>query len=369
MKIGIVSPYSWTYPGGVNEHIRVLALRLRERGHTVKVLAPLDENKQPVNIDADDFVSLGRTIPIPANRSTAHLSLFPTGLMRAWREARGGGFDLLHLHEPLIPGSSLAALLGAGCPVVATFHAFREEGSAGYAAASPFLRRWARRIDQRIAVSQAARSFVGRYFPGEYHIVPNGYDERLFRPGERAPWKEGSPPILLFVGREEPRKGLPVLMQALPRVLREQPETRLEIAGLEAISSSLLRTLPADVRERVTCLGRLSGDGLADAYRRAWLMIAPSLGQESFGIILAEAMGSGAPVVVSNIEGYRAVVGEAGNLLPPGDAGALASAMIETLGHAERMDDLRRLGLARVVPFAWDRVVEEVEAVYLKALP
>lgn len=368
MKIGIVSPYSWTYPGGVNEHIRVLSLRLRERGHTVKVLAPLDDNKQHVNIDADDFISLGRTIPIPANRSTAHLSLFPTGLIKAWREARGGGFDLLHLHEPLIPGSSLAALLGAGCPVVATFHAFREEGSTGYAAAGPLLRRWARRIDQRIAVSQAARSFAGRYFPGEYHIVPNGYDERLFRPDDLAPWKQGGPPVLLFVGREEPRKGLPVLMQALPRVLRERPDARLEIAGVEAISSSLLQTVTADIRERVICLGRLSEDDLADAYRRAWLVVAPSLGQESFGIILAEAMGSGAPVVASDIEGYRAVVEGAGKLVPPGDAGALASAIIETLGHADELNDLRRRGLARVAPFAWGRVVEEIEAVYLKAL-
>jgi phosphatidylinositol alpha-mannosyltransferase len=252
---------------------------------------------------------------------------------------------------------------------VSTFHAYREKGSAGYAAAGPLLRRWARGIDQRIAVSAAARSFAARYFPGEYHIVPNGYDERLFRPGDRVPWKEGGPPVLLFVGREEPRKGLPVLMQALPRVLRERPDARLEVAGVEAISSSLLQTVPAEVRERVTCLGRLSEDDLADAYRRAWLMIAPSLGQESFGIILAEAMGSGTPLVASDIEGYRAVVGEAGKLVPPGDAGALASAMIETLGQAQELDDLRRRGLARVVPFAWGRVVEEVEAVYLKALP
>jgi phosphatidylinositol alpha-mannosyltransferase len=368
MKIGIVSPYSWTFPGGVNEHIRVLQQRLRERGHAVKVLAPLDEYKQPVNIEQGDFVSLGRTLPVPANRSTAHLSLYPAGLRRAWREARAGGFDLLHLHEPLVPGSSLAALLAARTPVVATFHAFREEGSAGYALAAPLLRRWAGRIDKRIAVSKAARSFAARYFPGEFEIVPNGYDERLFLPGDRVPWAKGGLPVLLFVGREEPRKGLSVLLQALPRILQAHPDVRLEVAGIEAVSLSLLKTVPAAARERVTCLGRLSGEGLADAYRRAWLMAAPSLGQESFGIILAEAMGAGAPVIASDIEGYRAVAGEAVKLVRPGDAAALSSGIIDLLERPEALGRMRDAGLARAPEFAWGRVVEEVEAVYLKAL-
>lgn len=370
MKIGIVSPYSWTFPGGVNEHVRVLGERLRERGHSVKVLAPLDDNKQPGNVDPGDFVSLGRTVPVPANRSTAHLSLYPAGLLKAWREARAGGFDLLHLHEPLVPGSSLAALLSAQVPVVATFHAFREEGSAGYALAAPLLRRWAKRIHKRIAVSEAARSFAARYFPSEYRVVPNGYDERLFRPAPsgRPPWAGGGPPVILFVGREEPRKGLPVLLEALPLILEEYPEARLEIAGIESVSPSLERTVPPAARERVACLGRLSGDELADAYRRAWLMAAPSLGQESFGIILAEAMGSGVPVAASDIEGYRAVAGEAVKLVRPGDAAALASGIIGLLGHQEELDRMRGKGLKRAARFAWGRVVEDVETVYLEAV-
>ncbi len=366
MKIGIVSPYSWSFPGGVNEHIRVLAMRLGERGHQVKVLAPMDEKEQAVDIP-EGFVSLGRTVPVPANRSTAHLSLHPAGLRRAWREARADKFDLLHLHEPLVPGSSLAALLSAQSPVVATFHAYRERGSAGYAIAGPLLRRFAGRIGESIAVSEAARSFAARYFHLDYHIVPNGYDERLFRPGDREPWKTEAPPTLLFVGREEPRKGLAVLLEALPRVLEAHPTARLEVAGIDAISSSLLEGLPAATRQRVTCLGRVSGEGLADAYRRAWVMAAPSLGQESFGIILAEAMGSGAPVVASDIAGYRAVVGEAGKLVEPGDAATLASVIIETLSEPAELGRLRRLGLARAAPFAWGRVVEEVEAVYRQA--
>ncbi len=370
MKIGIVSPYSWTFPGGVNEHVRVLAERLRERGHSVAVLAPLDADEGPASMEPGGFVSLGRTVPVPANRSTAHLSLYPAGLLKARRGARAGGFDLLHLHEPLIPGSSLAALTGARVPVVATFHAFREGGSRGYALAGPLLRRLARRIDERIAVSEAARSFAGRYFPGDYRIVPNGYDERLFRPGgpARAPWEGGGEPLLLFVGREEPRKGLPVLLEALPRVLEAHPGARLEIAGAEAVSGSLLKALPPAARSRVACLGRLSGEELAEAYRRAWLMAAPSLGQESFGIILAEAMGSGAPVICSDIEGYRAAAGEAASLVRPGDAAALASGIIDLLGDPGKLFRRREAGLARAARYAWGRVVEEVEAVYFAAL-
>jgi phosphatidylinositol alpha-mannosyltransferase len=367
MRLAIVSPYSWSFPGGVNEHIRNLGERLRERGHDVTVLAPLDGVSKQVR-PPQGFVSLGPTIPVRANRSTAHLSLYPSGLRRAAREAREGGFDLLHLHEPLIPGSCLAALLGAVAPVVATFHAYREEGSRGYALAAPLLRRAARRITVRLAVSEAARSFVSLYFPGEYRVVPNGYDERLFRPQGPPPWRDDRAPIVLFVGREEPRKGLPVLLRAWERVAGERPEARLLVAGMERVPAWMLKGMSPAAADRVTCLGRLTPEGLASAYRQAWLFAAPSLGGESFGIILAEAMGSGTPVVASGIPGYRAVTQEAARLVGPGDERELASAIIDLLSRPQELERLREAGLARASRFAWDKVALQVERVYAEAL-
>ena len=367
MKVAIYSPYSWSFPGGVNEHIRVLAQRLRERGHAVTVAAPLDGRPAGVELP-EDFISLGPTLAVRANRSTAHLSLFPGGLRKAARTAAGGGFDLLHLHEPLVPGSSMAALAAARVPVVATFHAFREEGSAGYALAAPLLRRLAGRIAVRVAVSEAARSFVFRYFPGEYRVIPNGYDERTFRPEGPPPWREGSPPTVLFVGREDPRKGLPVLLRAWEKVRRELPEAALRVVGMERIPPGFLRGLSGRVVTGLECLGRLSPQELAAAYREAWVFVAPSLGGESFGIILAEAMGSGTPVVASDIPGYRAVAGEAARLVPPGDGEALASAIIDLLLSLPTLERMREAGLARSRNFAWEAVVPRVEEAYEEAL-
>ncbi len=367
MRIAIVSPYSWSFPGGVNEHVRVLARRLGERGHAVRVLAPLDGTAPGVDLP-DDFVSLGPTLTVRANRSTAHLSLFPAGLRRAALEARSGDFDLLHLHEPLVPGTAMAALAAARAPVAATYHAFREEGSGGYALAAPLLRRLARRVTVRIAVSEAALSFVSRYFPGDYRVIPNGYDERLFQPSGSPPWNEGSRPVVLFVGRDDPRKGLGVLLRAWSRVWREFPEAILRVAGMEQVPPRLLSGLPAGAAAAVSCLGRLPPQELAAAYREAWVFAAPSLGGESFGIILAEAMGSGAPVVASDIPGYRAVAGEAAVLVPPGREDGLASAIIDLLLSPRDRETLREAGLQRSRRFAWDAVIPRVEEAYEEAM-
>ncbi len=368
MKIAIVSPYAWDYPGGVNEHVRNLYLRLGERGHLVKILAPQDRPEDPKDIAPEDFKPVGRSLPVRFNRSTAHICFSLRARGKIKKILHDEKFDILHLHEPLIPSASLLALLTSTVPVVATFHAFREKGSGAYALAGPLLRRWSKRIHARIAVSEAALSFVSRYFPGEYEVIPNGYDNRLFTPAESPPWRKGSEPLLLFVGREEPRKGLPVLLKAFNLVLRDKPEVILHIVGIDELSTRLKKDLSREAKERIILGGRINGEELADIYRRAWVVLAPSLGGESFGIILVEAMASGAPVVASDIPGYRGVLEGWGRLVPPGRHEELASAINHIIEDRQLLEEMRARGLERAREFSWDRVVERVESLYCRVL-
>ena len=268
----------------------------------VKVLAPLDENKQPVNIEADDFISLGRTIPIPANRSTAHLSLFPRaccgpGGRRAGRVRPVASARATDPRE--LPGRPARH----GLPGGGDLPCLPGGGQRRIRRGRPLLRRWARRIDQRIAVSQAARSFVGRYFPGSTTSSPTVTTNVSFAPASGRPGRREALPSCSSWGGRSRVKACRCSCKLSPGCCESNRTRAWRWRGWRPSPLPCCVTLPAEVRERVTCLGRLSGDGLADAYRRAWLMIAPSLGQESFGIILAEAMGSGAPVVASEHRG------------------------------------------------------------------
>ncbi len=368
MKVALISPYAWDYPGGVNEHIRNLYLRLKERGHEVKVLAPQDSPGDPLDFNPGDFIPLGGSLPVRFNRSTAHICFSPGASSRVKKILHNENFDILHLHEPLIPSVSLLALQASTIPAVATFHAYREKGSVAYALAGPLLRRWWKLIQARVAVSEAARTFVSRYFPGEYHIIPNGYDNRLFTPASTPPWKDESQPFLLFVGREDPRKGLSVLLKAFNMISQERPEMILHIVGIDDFSSRLRKKISQAAEKRIRVNGRLSGEDLADMYRRAWVVVAPSLGGESFGIILAEAMACGAPVVASDIPGYRGVLGKCGKLVTPGNHQELASAIMGLIGDTPMLDEMRRKGLERAGEFSWDRVAERVESLYHRVL-
>ncbi len=401
LNVGLVSPYSWDVPGGVNRHVERLAAYLRERGHRVTVMAPDGRA-------GEGFYSAGTSVPVPANRSVANICFGPRAAARMRRFLAGAGFDVLHLHEPLIPSVSMLALLYSRAANVGTFHAAREVGSLGYLLARPLLRPLAERLHLRAAVSPAAMQLVSRYFPGEYRLLPNGVDTRLFhprgpdlygfvrqslRPGavedgegggggtsaeaggqERSEEPEvdaslarrilGLDPrafYLLFVGREEPRKGLHVLLRALPRIRETHPEVRLLVVGTEEAGRAT---------EGVTWLGRLPDCLLPAAYRTAGIMVAPSLGKESFGIILLEAMACGVPLVASDIPGYRSVVedGVQALLVPPGDPEALAAAVLHLVEDAALRRRLAEAGRARAEDFSWDRLVIEVEEAYLQAL-
>ncbi len=372
MKIGIVTPYSWSHPGGVNEHVKGLYRKLREFGHSVRIIAPASGSAHPqpgLRIDPRDLLICGRTFPIRANASTAHIAFGPSIAHGLRRILRTEGFDVLHLHEPLIPSVSMLALLSSRCANVATFHAAREAGSAGYRLARPLLSRLLRRVDERIAVSESALRLAERYFPGLYRIVPNGVDTSIFHPGATSLPELGEAPTALFVGRFEPRKGLPVLLEAWPQVLARIPEARLVVIG-EGAGADPFAGLGERELASITRCGRLPEEDMPAYYRGASVLVSPATGSESFGIILVEAMATGTPVVASDIPGYGDVLGDsgAGTLFPPGDSSALAGAVSHLLSSPETLKRMGEAALARAEAFSWDRVAREVEEVYRSAL-
>ena len=355
MKIAMVSPYSWDFPGGVNKHVEQLSLHLRRRGHRVTVIAPGGE-------DEGDFFSAGGSFAVSSNRSVANLSFGPRVAARVRRLMIEEKYELLHLHEPLIPSISLLALMYSRSANMATFHAAREGGSLGYRLARPILNPLAGRLHLRAAVSPAALDLISRYFPGTYRILPNGVDIDVFRPGgSRLEGLDEEAFYLIFVGRREPRKGLDVMLEALPLIRETNPEVRLLVVGAEGGSSR---------EEGVVWLGRLEDELIPDSYRTARIMVSPALGWESFGIVLIEAMACGLPVVASDIPGYRAVVedGVQGVLVPPGDARALAAALKGLIEDEKRRSLMSKAALDRAAGYSWDNLVGGVEEAYEEAV-
>ncbi len=316
----------------------------------------------PGGKSGNGFLSVGGSFALSSNRSVAHLSFGPRVAKQVKRFLSGNSFDLLHLHEPLIPSVSLLALLYSRTANLATFHAAREGGSLGYHLARPLLKPLAKKLHLRAAVSPAALDLVSAYFPGDYRILPNGVDTDIFSPrgpildtlGEEAFY-------LLFVGRDEPRKGLDVLLKALPLVREKHSEVCLLVAGMEKNGREI---------EGVKWLGRLPDAEVPAAYRSARILVSPALGWESFGIVLIEAMACGLAVVASDIPGYRSVVedGVQGMLTPPGDARALAGALLELIEDQSRRERMAQAALNRSADYSWGRLVEEVEAAYEKAV-
>ncbi|MEW6553215.1 MAG: glycosyltransferase family 4 protein [Actinomycetota bacterium] len=355
LNIGMVSPYSWDFPGGVNRHVEQLSDHLRGRGHAVTVIAPGGQS-------GAGYLSTGGSMRVSANQSVANIAFGPWTAARISRMLRITPFDLLHLHEPLIPSVSMLALFFSRCAVLATFHAAREGGAMGYRLARPLLTPLVRKVNVRAVVSPAARDLVSRYFPGEYRILPNGVDTALFSPaGPVLEGLEAGAFYLVFVGRAEPRKGLEVLLRALPLVREAHPEVRLLVVGVDQ---------PGRVGEGIEWLGRLPDRLVPAAYRSARIMISPALGMESFGIVLIEAMACGLPVVASDIPGYSAVLedGVQGALFPPGDHTALARVLVGLIEDAAARERMAAAAPARAERFSWDNLVGDVEAAYMQAI-
>jgi phosphatidylinositol alpha-mannosyltransferase len=376
MRVGLVTPYSWTVPGGVNHHIENLAAELEARGHEPWIIAPvgvLSRSRRTVDSRrqqaAERFIPMGTAVPLPSNGSRSYISVNPRVVLRMDRAVRHGRFDVLHVHEPGVPSVSLAAVFLAACPVVGTFHAALES-SLGYQYAPWLGRLGMDRLDVRIAVSEAAREFPARMFPGDYRIIPNGVTVEKYASAVGAAKVKGR---VFFIGRAEKRKGLGVLLHAFARLRRRLPHATLVIAGAtrrQALEASRLAYGPPLDLEGVSALGWVADDEKVAHLAQAEVVCAPSLAAESFGIVLAEAMAAGVPVVASDLPGYRSVLrdGEAGRLVPPGEPALLAEALYEVLGDEDQRRRLAAAGLVAAERLSWTRVTDEIVAAYEDAL-
>ncbi|MFC8080204.1 glycosyltransferase family 4 protein [Streptomyces sp. NPDC057307] len=359
MKIGIVCPYSWDVPGGVQFHIRDLADHLIRLGHDVSVLAPADdETPLPPFV-----VSAGGAVPVPYNGSVARLSFGFLAAARVRRWLHDGTFDVIHIHEPTAPSLGLLACWAAQGPIVATFHTSNPR-SRVMLAAYPILQPALEKISARIAVSEYARRTLVEHLGGDAVVIPNGVDVGFFaEAGVNPEWQGGT---IGFIGRiDEPRKGLPVLMKALPKILDALPETRLLVAG-RGDEKEAVESLPEEMRERVEFLGMVSDEDKARLLRSVDLYVAPNTGGESFGIVLVEALSAGAAVLASDLDAFAQVLdqGMAGELFANEDADALAEAAVRLLGDPERREGLRERGSAHVRRFDWSTVGADILAVY-----
>ncbi|WP_016905464.1 glycosyltransferase family 4 protein [Streptomyces xiaopingdaonensis] len=363
MRIGIVCPYSWDVPGGVQFHIRDLAEHLDGLGHEVSVLAPSDDE----TVLPPYVVSAGRAVPVPYNGSVARLNFGLLSAARVRRWVHDGDFDVLHIHEPAAPSLALLTCWAARGPIVATFHTSNPRSRA-MIAAYPILQSALEKISARIAVSEYARRTLVEHLGGDAVVIPNGVDVDFFARAEPKPEWQGTPdaPTIGFIGRiDEPRKGLPVLVEALPKILGEQPGTRLLVAG-RGDEEEAVAALPAGMRERVEFLGMVSDEDKARLLRSVDLYVAPNTGGESFGIILVEAMSAGAPVLASDLDAFAQVLdaGSAGELFTNEDPEALASAAVRLLRSPAAREELTARGGRHVRRFDWQTVGADVLAVY-----
>jgi phosphatidylinositol alpha-mannosyltransferase len=362
MKIGLVTPYVYPLPGGVNQHVRSLYEHLRLRGHDVRILTSSHGLQRA---SEGDVIRIGKGFSVPANGSVGTVTLSPRYLSQARAVLERERFDLLHFHEPFVPFLSPVLLELSDAVNIATFHAYGGF-SLSYEFGSRFMGRYAARLHGRIAVSAAARHFIDRFFPGDYKVIPNGVDvDRFRRAVPIARWEDGTRNIL-FVGRLEPRKGLLELLKAY-RILRSTGcRCRLLVVGggpqeREARRYVLTRRLPG-----VEFLGRVPDDEIAALYRTADVFVSPATGRESFGIVLLEAMAAGTPVVCSDIHGYKGVVrrGREGLLVPPRNPKALAAAVLQLFSDPVLAARMAAAGRERAESYSWERVTAKVEEYY-----
>ncbi len=367
MKIGIVTPAFYPYPGGVTEHVYHTYLELERLGHDVKVITTsFGPGSSPCE---HDVIRIGRAFSFPANGSICPVAV-DLRMSNEFRKVfRNEAFDVVHLHEPLMPALCIAALSQVDMPAVGTFHASNDR-SLGYKLFRPLLDRYVRKLTRRIAVSNAARDTAIRYFDGEYEIVPNGVDVRRFASAEPIEELRDGSFNILFVGRMEPRKGAKHLLRAMPRIFEEVPGCRLVLVGGGPLASHYRDYVPENSQGRIVFAGHVSNEMLARHYASADVFCSPATGGESFGIVLLEAMASNSAIVASNINGYKDVIddGRTGILVPPASPDAIASAVIRVARDSELRTRIISAARAEVERYGWDHVTREILRVYEAAI-
>jgi phosphatidylinositol alpha-mannosyltransferase len=369
VKIGLVSPYDYSFPGGVANHISHLACYFVQWGHKVKIIAPsLKDSARYYN---GDVKKVGRPVPIPWGGAIARIPISPWLPTQIGRILHKEDFDILHLHEPFTPMVSVSALIRSPAVNVGTFHACHNK-SRSYATFKPILKRLMKRLHGKITVSKPALDFVSRYLPDDYRIIPNGIDIHLFTPDGpvRKEFQDGKLNIV-FVGRLEKRKGLNYLLRACAEVKKQFSNFRLIVVGPGTRLRSGYEELVHDLSlDNVVFTGFVSSEELPEYYRTADIFCAPATGGESFGIILLEAMACSKPVVASSIDGYASVLthNEEGLLVPPKDADSLAQALLSLLADNSLRNRMGEKGVLHAQKFSWENVSTQIMDYYLELL-
>ena len=373
MKIGLVTPYDWSYPGGVRDHVRHLAAAFLGMGHEIRILAPASGRRGRLAELPDRYLlKMGWATPIPINGSVARIILDPSLALRVRRVLQRERFDIIHVHEPLVPGLSQQVLRASRTVTVGTFHAASEvsiysTSNLAYASTYPLLRPFFRKLNGCITVSSAARAFVSRYFPADYRVIPNGVSLERFRP-DVAPFPQymDGKKNILFVGRFEKRKGAKFLLRAIPHIRQRHPDTRFIFVGEGRLRPGFQRYVERRGWRDVVFTGYAPDEDLPRYFTSAHVFCAPAIGGESQGIVLLEAMASGAAVVASDISGYATVIhqGKDGLLVPPRQSEELADAISHLLQYEPLRQSLKHAALQTAHEYDWPRVAQRVMEYY-----
>lgn len=367
MKVGIVVPFSWSYIGGVSEHAEAQAEALERLGFDTRLIMGDDPpgtiwrlfHPDAGRLDSRPgrVMAIGTSVTVPANHSRTHIVLSQLAVFRMARLLRREKFDVIHVHEPMTPALCVAALAHVRSPVVGTWHATGELN--WMKAGMPIWGMLMKRIDYRIAVSEVARASAARYLPGPFEIIPNG----ITLPPHADPTNREN--IVVYIGRHDPRKGLEVLLRAWPEVRRQTGAT-LHVIGADPRAVRLLMSRQRLSDDGIELMGVIVGDPLTSELARAKLLCAPSLGGESFGMVLTRAFGCATPVVASDIPGYDQVMApEVGLTVPPGDSARLGQALVELLTDEPRRQRLGEGARERALErYGWAKLAERLAAIY-----
>ena len=369
MKVALVSPYDYAYPGGVTAHISYLEKNLTQLGHQVKIIAPSSQPEEA--LACPNVIAVGKPVSIPANGSIARITISLRLSSKVKAILEGERFDIIHLHEPLVPALPITVLRFSNSVNVGTFHSYHHKNRF-YFYSRRILKRWFRKLDGKIAVSRPAMELASRYFPGYYNIIPNGIDVSRFS-RELPPLREYQDDKLniVFIGRLEKRKGLKYLLRAYAQIKGVLPNSRLLVVGADGgLKDGYEKWVRKADLQDVVFVGYVSDEELPRYYQAAHVFCAPNTGQESFGIVLLEAMAAGKPIVASNIEGFASVLadGEEGILVPPKDEHALGVTLARLLKDEHLRKRMGETGRAKAEEYDWSRVARRVEAYYNRLL-